>query len=230
MRNLLALVVAASFGGVAFAQQSQNPMSYEAVAKAKSGSWAEYTMSMKGKAGQAAPPTIKMKYALVDKSDKAMGLEIDSATPMGQMAIHMNFEAATADSWKLVKARMQMGQNPPQDMPAAALATGGIKKNDPPGKLVGSETVTTPVGKFETKHYTRVMPPEQGGSTIDVWMSDKAVPTGLVKMTDSRGAEIVLTATGNDAKPKMDMTKPAATATPPGGGPAPESKPAPSKK
>jgi hypothetical protein len=219
MRQILTIAaVVCSAAGVASAQgQGQNPMSYDAVSKAKAGSWAEYTMSMKGQ------PPIKMKYAVVDKSDKKMAMEIDSSTPMGQVMMHMEFEAAPPSEWKLVKARMQLGANPPQDMPTAALATGGIKKNETPGKLVGSEKVTTPAGTFETKHYTRVMPKEAGGSTVEMWMSDKAVPTGLVKMADSRGVEVVLSSTGTDAKPKMDLSKPAPGGTAPA--PAPATKP-----
>jgi hypothetical protein len=195
MRNLLAICAVVCTTGVAFAQQSQNPMSYEAVAKAKQGAWAEYTMSMKGQAQQ-----IKMRYAVVEKTDKQMGLEIDSNTPMGEMHMMMTFEPAPPDAWKLAKAKMQMGNNPPQDMPAAVMASNGIKKNDQPGKLVGSEKVTVPAGTFDTKRYTRTLPKEAGGSTIDVWMSDKAIPTGLVKMTDARGVEMVLSKTGSDAK------------------------------
>jgi hypothetical protein len=186
-------------------QQNQNPMSFEALARAKAGSWAEYTMSMKGQ------PPLKMKYALVQKSASGMALEIDSATPMGEVMMHMAFEPAGSDAWKMVKARMQFAQNPPEDVPAAQLASGGIKKSDLPGKLIGSETVTTAVGKFECKKYSRVMPKEAGGSTVEMWMSDKAVPTGMVKMVDSRGIEVVLSAVGSDAKAKMDLSKPAPT-------------------
>src|SRR5262249_58174163 len=84
------------------------------------------------------------------------------------------------------------------------------------------EKVKVPAGTFECKHYTRVMPKEAGGSTVDLWMSDKATPTGLVKMADSRGVEVVLSSTGSDAKAKMDMSKPA------GGAAAPAPKAAPS--
>jgi hypothetical protein len=205
----LAFAAVLACGGVAFAQ-SQNPMSYEAMAKAKAGSWAEYTMTMKGQ-----PQSIKMKYALVEKTPKTIGFEMESQSPMGPMVVHMMFDMATANELKLVKARMQMGAQT-QDVPAAQLASGGIKKNEAPGTLVGTEKVTVPAGTFECKHYTRKLPAEAGGSTVDVWMNDKALPTGLVKMTDSRGAEGVLSAMGSDAKAKMDLNAPAA-----GAGPAP---------
>jgi hypothetical protein len=226
MRNLLAIAAAVAVlpcSGVAFAQQ-QNPMSYEAIAKAKAGAWAEYTMSMKGQQQQ-----VKMKYAVVEKTDKSLAIEVESATPMGPVLMHMAFEGAPPDAWKMTKMRMQMGTNPAQDMPAAALTVGTIKKGESPGKLVGSEKVTVAGGTFDTKHYTRTLPPDQGGTTLDMWMSDKAVPTGLVKMKDSRGVEGSLTAMGTDAKAKMDMTKPAQQAQipgGPGGAPPPSAPPA----
>src|SRR5205807_9515471 len=92
MRNFLAVIAVVCSSGVAFAQQSQNPMSYEALAKAKPGAWAEYTMTMKGQAQQ-----IKMRYAVVEKTDKQMALEIDSSTPMGDMHMAMTFEPSTPD-------------------------------------------------------------------------------------------------------------------------------------
>ncbi len=209
MRSSLALAAVLCFGGVAFAQQ-QNPLSYEAVAKAKAGQWAEYTMSMKGQ-----PQTVKMKYAIVEKSAKSIALEVDSQTPIGPVLMHMTFEPSGPEAWKLVKARMKMGPST-QDMPAAALSQGGFKKAETPGKLIGTEEIKTAVGSFSCKHYQKVTPKEAGGSTIDLWMNDKVLPTGLVKMADSRGAEALLTATGNDAKAKMDMTGAAPTANIPG--------------
>ena len=66
MRNLVVAVAVVSLAGVASAQ-SKNPMSYEAMAKAKKGAWAEYTMSM---AGQAQKLTVR--YAVVDKNEPPM--------------------------------------------------------------------------------------------------------------------------------------------------------------
>jgi hypothetical protein len=109
---------------------------------------------------------------------------------------------------------MQMGPQT-QDMPPAAMAQGGIKKNDVPGKLVGTEEVKTAVGSFSCKHYQKQTPKEAGGSTIDMWINDKVMPTGLVKMADSRGAEAVLTAIGADAKAKMNLSATAPAAPPP---------------
>jgi hypothetical protein len=211
MRRIAVVVTFAAaclLGRAALAQQ-QNPISYDAVAKAKAGQWAEYTMSMKG-----APQTIKMRYALVEKTDKSMALEVDSQTPMGPVLMHMQFSAAP-DAWKLDKARVQAnGQT--KDIGAAELQNGAIKRNDPPGKQIGAEaTITVPAGKFAAKHYQKqVEMPGMGMQTIDVYMSDKALPTGLVKMTAQTGIEAVLSATGGDAKAQLPITGAAESATP----------------
>lgn len=204
MRNLLvAAVVLAATSGVASAQS--NPMSYEAMAKAKKGTWAEYTMSM---AGQAQKLTVR--YAVVEKNDRELTMETDSQTPMGPVHSSMTFAPSPPDGFKLVKARMQMGTQPAQDVPAAKLTEGAVKKTDTPGKLVGAEKITVPAGTFETKHYKHDLPKEAGGMTLDVWMSDKALPTGVVKMSGAGGIEMVLAKVGTGAKAKPEA-KPAET-------------------
>jgi hypothetical protein len=211
MRNVLvAAAVLAATCGVASAQS--NPMSYEAMAKAKKGTWAEYTMSM---AGQAQKLTVR--YAVVEKNDRELTMETDSQTPMGPVHSSMTFAPSPPDSYKLVKARMQMGTQPAQDIPAAKLTEGSVKKTDAPGKLVGAEKVTVPAGTFETKHYKHDLPKEAGGMTLDVWMSDKALPTGVVKMSGAGGIEMVLAKVGTGAKAKPEAkpaeTKPAPAAS-----------------
>lgn len=222
MRNLLVMLAVVSAAGAAHAQHS-NPMSYEALARSKQGTWAEYTMSMPG-----APQKLTVRYAIVEKNEREMTMETDSQTPMGPVHSSMTFAPAPPDAWKLVKARIQMGTQPAQDVPAAKLSEGSVKKSDSPGKLVGSEKVTVPGGTFETKHYKSDLPKEAGGMTLDVWMSDKAIPTGVVKMSGAGGIEMVLQSTGSDAKPKAEA-KPTAD-TKPSTSKAPSGATAPSKK
>ncbi|MCU1282131.1 MAG: hypothetical protein JWM53_5677 [bacterium] len=221
MRNLFIAAVLLS-SGVASAQS--NPMSYEAMSKAKQGTWAEYTMTMPG--GAANKMTVR--YAVVEKNEREMTMETDSQTPVGPVHSSMTFAPLPPDTWKLVKARMQMGTTPAQDVPAAKLTEGSVKKTDTPGKLVGAEKITVPAGTFDTKHYKNQLPKEAGGMTLDVWMSDKAVPTGVVKMSGAGGIEMVLSSTGSGAKAKPEA-KPAA-APPSGEKAAPKSDAPASKK
>ena len=211
MRNLVVVTILAAFGGVASAQS--NPMSYEAMSKAKKGQWAEYSMSMPG-----SPQKLTVRYAVVEKNEREMTMETDSQTPMGPVHSSMTFAPSPPDGFKLVKARMQMGTQPAQDVPAAKLTEGAVKKTDTPGKLVGAEKITVPAGTFETKHYKHDLPKEAGGMTLDVWMSDKAIPTGVVKMSGAGGIEMVLAKTGMGAKPKAE--------TPAGGEKSTSEKPA----
>ncbi|HEY2746548.1 MAG TPA: hypothetical protein VGL86_18075 [Polyangia bacterium] len=206
MRYALATFVVAALGGVASAQSS-NPMSYEAMAKAKQGTWSEYSMELPG--GQK----VTTRYAIVEKNEREMTMETDAQSPMGPVHISMTFAPSPPDTWKLVKGRMQMGTQPARDVPAAQLGQGSVKKGESMGKLVGAEKITVPGGTFETKHYKRELPKEAGGMTIDVWMSDKAVPTGVVKLSGG-GVEMVLASTGTGAKAKPEATpasKPADT-------------------
>jgi hypothetical protein len=208
MRNLLAILAVVSIAGVASAQHS-NPMSYDAMAKAKQGAWAEYTMSVPG-----SPQKLTVRYAVVEKNEREMTMETDSQTPMGPVHSSMTFAPSPPDAWKLVKARIQMGTQPVQDVPAAKLTEGSVKKSDSPGKLVGAEKITVPAGTFETKHYKNEMPKEAGGMTLDVWMSDKAIPTGVVKMSAAGGVEMVLAQTGMGAKAKAEPKPESMKATP----------------
>ena len=197
MQKLVVVTILAAFGGVASAQS--NPMSYEAMAKAKKGQWAEYSMTIPG-----SPQKLTVRYAVTEKNEREMTMETDSQTPMGPVHSSMTFAPSPPEGYKLVKARMQMGTQPAQDVPAAKLTEGAVKKSDTPGKLVGSEKITVPAGTFDTKHYKHEMPKEAGGMTLDVWMSDKAVPTGMVKMSGAGGIEMVLAATGTGAKSKPE--------------------------
>ena len=89
------------------------------MAKAKQGAWAEYTMTMPG-----APQKMKVRYAVVEKNERELTMETDSQTPMGPVHSSMTFAPSPPDAWKLVKARMQMGTQPAQDVPAAKLDRG----------------------------------------------------------------------------------------------------------
>ena len=220
MRNLAVFAaVLTTSAGVAFAQS--NPMSYEAMAHAKKGAWAEYTMSMPG-----SPQKLTVRYAVVEKNEREMTMETDSQTPMGPVHSSMTFAPSPPDAWKLVKARMQMGTQPAQDVPAAKLTDGSVKKSDTPGKLVGAEKITVPAGTFETKHYKHELPKEAGGMTLDVWMSDKALPTGVVKMSGAGGLEMVLSSTGMGATAKAEATPADTTATKPAAASSEGAKPA----
>lgn len=195
-------------GGLAHAQGAGTPqISYEAISGAPQGAWAEYETTMKGQAQK-----LTMRYALVEKTAKKMALEINGQTPMGALVMRMELTPGDGpNSWKVSGAQMSMGGQPPKDMPVPP-NTPPIKKGEGVGKVVGHGAVKTAVGTFETKQYESSIP--QG--TINIWMSDKVAPVGLVKQELSDGQlTTILTATGTGATSKM----------PPPGKPEGEAKP-----
>jgi hypothetical protein len=118
----------------------------------------------------------------------------------------------TPNTWKVSGAQMSMGGAAPKDMPVPA-NTPPIKKGEGVGKVVGHSAVKTAVGTFESKQYESSIP--QG--TINIWMSDKVPPVGLVKQELADGQlTTILTAQGTGATSKMP---------PPGAKPAEEAKP-----
>jgi hypothetical protein len=172
------------------------------VLKAKPGAWADYTM-----AGKEGKDPITIRYALIEHTATKLVLEIDSATPKGEMVLHFDFApqgAQGADGWKVVSGKMQLGDKK-MDMPAAQLAASPpMKVTDLPGDLVGSEALTTPVGAFPCKHYKKIAGEPGKAPTLDVWMNDKVSPTGLVKSTlDPMGVQMTLVATGTGATSKL---------------------------
>ena len=171
------------------------------VLKAKAGAWADYTMSGKG-----GDKPVTIRYALVEKTAAKFALEIDSATPKGEMVIHFDFAAQPGDAnaWKVVGGKMQLGEQK-MDMPAAQLAAAPpLKTTDSPGQLVGTEDLTTPLGPFPCKHYKKAMLEGGKGPSLDVWINEKVAPTGLVKSTlEAMGVQMTLLATGTGAQSKL---------------------------
>src|SRR4029079_3577778 len=88
--------------GVALAQGTPGhaPLSYEALQKAPVGSWAEYDMMVGTQKGTT------MRYALVEKSAKALAIEIETLMP--PLVMRMDFSAApSGDGWNLSRVRMR---------------------------------------------------------------------------------------------------------------------------
>jgi len=180
--------------GVAAAQATPGnaSLSFEALQKAPVGAWAEYSMMVGTKKGST------MRYSLVEKSAKSLGLEIETVMP--PLVMRMDFAANGASAWKLTRIRMRMGQGPVQDAPPPEGTDEAIKKGGNFGTLLGIETLKTPAGSFECRHYKQKTQQGEG----DVWMSDKLLPSGLVQTTvASLGARITLEKTGTGAAAKI---------------------------
>jgi hypothetical protein len=180
------------WSSLALAQAPTNAsLSYEALQKAQKGAWAEYAMTVGTQKGTT------MRYSLVEKSAKALALEIETTVPA--LVMRMDF-ASAGEGWNLQRIRMRLGTGPVQEVPPPENAGQLIKKGGNFGTLLGSETLKTPAGSYECKHYKQTT--EQGEA--EVWMSDKALPSGLVQtLVSGLGAKITLVAVGGGATTKI---------------------------
>ena len=90
------------------------------------------------------------------------------------------------DKPQIKRMIMQMPGRPPMEMPMGMMPGMGQRGQAPgqgdstPGEKVGSETITVPAGTFECEHYRKAEP----HGTVDVWISTKVSPYGIVKMSN----------------------------------------------
>jgi len=207
-KTLLALTIGVALApSPASAQMSPQPPMPMVVdlKKIEIGSWASYSMTV----GQM---TMTAKLALVARDASSVAMETSMEGGMmammgGKMTMKMVMDPDPTTAAKPVKQMiMQVGdQDPmlaPDNMPAQKYS-----KPDP-NTLVAKETIKVAAGSFKTSHYRNKT--EQG--TVDVWVSEEAPPTGMVKLTTSpmqAGAQPIpsmameLTAMGKGAKPTI---------------------------
>lgn len=193
--RIAALAAVCLFAGFAHGQATPGnaSLSYDALAKSTKGAWAEYKMTI----GENSTTT--MRYSVVEKSANALALEISTVLP--PLVMRIDLVANGSSAWKLQRIRMKMGTNEVRDVP---LPEGGadqlIKKGGAFGTLVGSETLKTAAGSFHCKHYKQTTGQGQG----EVWMSDEALPSGLVQtVMPSLSTRSTLVATGGGAVAKI---------------------------
>jgi hypothetical protein len=192
MRALLGALLLAVCIAPRLAQAQQAPtnqISYDAMMHAPVGAWSDYLMSKEGEA-----QTVRARYTLIERSSKRLVLEIDLLSPMGRMLSRLEF-APDGGRWTLVKARRKLGTEAAKDMPPPEGADGkgmSFGKGDSFGDLLGRASVTVKAGKFDAAHYRR----EANGWATEIWIGDKAQPTGIVQVTDGQGGRTELLATG----------------------------------
>jgi hypothetical protein len=186
---ILAVLLAGT--GIAAAQTPNTQIAYGSIAKAPVGAWADYIMSKDGEA-----QTVRVRYTLVKRDAKQIALEMDSATPMGRMLMRLEFAPRGDAHWKLDKAKIKMGDNPARDIALPEGAMSGFGKDDSFGDKLAHEDIAVKGGRFSTDHYRRKV--EQW--TTDVWIDDKVLPMGMVRLVDGEGGRIELIGTGKDGK------------------------------
>ena len=148
------------------------------------GSGAQYQMTAKN-------GTMSFAYVIVGQEDvegsAGYWMEIRSENPgmPGEMVMKQLIVTG-GDKPQIKRMIMQMPGRPPMEMPMGMLGMGqrgqGTGAGDTsPGEKVGSETITVPAGTFECDHYRKQEP----RGTVDVWISSKVPPYGMVKMSSA---------------------------------------------
>jgi len=148
------------------------------------GSGAQYQMTAKN-------GTMSFAYVIVGQEEvegsAGYWMEIRSENPgmPGEMVMKQLIVTG-GDKPQIKRMIMQMPGRPPMEMPMGMLGMGqrgqGAGAADTsPGEKVGSETVTVPAGTFVCDHYRKQEP----RGTVDVWISSKVPPYGMVKMSSA---------------------------------------------
>jgi hypothetical protein len=161
------------------------------VIRAPQGTWAEYKMSKDGVAR-----TLTMRASLVLRTKKLIVQEFAMATPMGKVLTRIEYTPTGKGAWKVSRGLIKVGQTPPRVVPMPQKAV-TIKRGQTPGKLLGVVKLKTKAGTFRCKRYKRDKPKQE------LWVSDRAHPTGLVKVV-LPGGKLELVALGKGAKPTLD--------------------------
>ncbi len=177
------------------------------------GAGAQYQMTAKN-------GTMSFAYVIVGQEDvegsTGYWMEIRSENPgMPGETVMKQLIVTGGDKPQIKRMIMQIPGRPPMEMPMGMLGMGqrgqGTGAGDTsPGEKVGSETITVPAGTFACEHYRKQAP--QG--TVDVWISSKVPPYGMVKMSSAEMTMVLEKALSNETShiqgepQKMDMPMP----------------------
>jgi len=157
------------------------------------GSGAQYQMTAKN-------GTMSFAYVVVGQEDVEgstgywMEIRSEGAGMPGEMVMKQLLVLG-GDKPQIKRMIMQSPGRPPMEMPMGMMGGMGQRPQAPgqarqqapgqgdssPGERVGSETITVPAGTFECDHYRKQEPK----GPVDVWISSKVSPYGMVKMTSA---------------------------------------------
>ena len=178
------------------------------------GSGAQYQMTAKN-------GTMSFAYVIVGQEDvegsAGYWMEIRSENPgmPGEM-VTKQLIVTGGDKPQIKRMIMQMPGRPPMEMPMGMMSGMGQRGqgagagDTSPGEKVGSETITVPAGTFECDHYRKQEP----RGTVDVWISSKVPPYGMVKMSSGEMTMVLEKALSNETShiqgepQKMDIPMP----------------------
>ena len=149
------------------------------------GSGAEYQFTGKGENADFA-------YAVVGKEQVDgnegywLEIRIHNKKMKGEMVMK-ELMVMNGSQPELKRLISQPPGRPAMELPSSMLgmvkkrtptSVGGNEKIGGLGQKIGTESITVPAGTFECDHYRT----QEEGSTVDLWISSKVSPYGVVKM------------------------------------------------
>jgi hypothetical protein len=146
--------------------------------------------------------TVVGKEDVGGKTGYWMEMAMNEPQAGGQMYMKM-LMVVDGKTSSVTRMIMQMPGQPPMEMPMQGMM-GNMQRNTSTdlrdtAERVGTESLTTPAGTFQTEHYRA-----KDGSW-DAWISPQVAPWGLVK-SDSRGTTMTVTRLITDAKDHITGT------------------------
>jgi hypothetical protein len=162
------------------------------------GSGAQYQMTAKNS-------TMNFAYAIVGtenvegKAGYWMEIRSEGGNMPGEMVMKQLLVLG-GDKPEIKRMIMQPPGRPAVEMPVAMMMgmgqrAQGVRTGDTsPGEKVGTETITVPAGTFECDHYRKQEP----SGPVDVWISSKVSPYGVVKMSSQEMTMVLAKSLSNE--------------------------------
>ena len=122
-----------------------------------------------------------------DKPAYWIEMSLTSDGPDGRAMILKALASKVPDDVTINRVIVKAPDQAPIEMPRQMLQRGGAVQKQTfawkrSAKLLGTEVINTPAGKFLCEHYQTT----DGEETYDLWLSDEVRPYGLVKSQNSR--------------------------------------------
>ena len=197
----VAMAVCCAAGGWAQGMRGgmgrQTPAMYGAF-KPVVGSGAQYVMTAKDH-------TMDFAYAIVGKEavdgDTGYWMEIRSEGPdMPGETVMKELVVLEGDNPRIKRMIMQSAGRPPMEMPVGMMMGMGqhaktAEQGDKNiGEKIGTDIITVPAGTFECDHYRK----QDKSGPVDIWVSTKVSPYGMVKMTSSNTTMVLKKTLSNE--------------------------------
>ncbi|MEO8294594.1 MAG: hypothetical protein ABI613_03685 [Gemmatimonadota bacterium] len=193
-----------SAGAALLALIWQSPLSAQgcpAIMIPGAGGWSEYKsdngtmrLAVLGNETRAGKSLVRMELSVTSKDGPAIMQMLVPGYPYDMAEIQdLIFKSGNMPAMRMSEQMLgMMRSHMPKDFMGEACRSRQATR-------VGEESVTVPAGTFKTSHY------RDASSGNDVWISE-SVPFGMVKSHTGTNGDIVLTASGQNAKSLITET------------------------